>query len=442
MSSNWQETIRQTVEQTPFIDTHEHLVEEERRTNWQPHPLLPCDDWALLLSHYLDSDMRVAGMSADEFQRLMEPGAAPQAKWRILAPFWPAVKHTGYGQAVRIAIRKLYGIEELSGETVAAVDEAYRATVKPGFYRTVLRDRGGIEACQVNSLEGPFAETRQPDLLLQDLSIIHFSPYTAGDLGKLGEPFGLPLRDVDDYHRVIDAWFEKYGPYAVAVKSQAAYWRGLDYDDVPAEDAALILRKALDGDPLTDAERKALDDHAFWHAVRKATEYGLPVKLHTGYYAGCDSMPLGRLAANPAQACELCRRSPDTRFVFMHIGYPFQDQMIALAKQWTNATIDMCWAWIMNPSACERFVRDFLMTAPASKLLTFGGDYIPVEPVVGHAALARRGLARALARLVEEGWLAGEEAVALVEPLMRGNARRLFRMDEKVAEMQRAPWLE
>lgn len=441
MSTGFQDRLNRAIEETRFIDTHEHLVEEEMRTQWRPHPLLPCDDWALLFSHYLDSDLRVAGMAEDEFRRLVAPDGTPEAKWRILEPYWPAVKHTGYGQAVRIAIRSLYGVDELSGATVGILAERYRATVKPGFYETVLRRHAGIEVSQVNSLEAPFAETRQPDLLQQDLSLVHFSPSVADDLTKLGDPFGLSLRDLADYHRVIDAWFAKYGPYAVAVKSQAAYWRGLDYDEVAAEEAEPILRKRLNGEPVTEPERKALDDHVFWYAVGKAAALGLPVKLHTGYYAGHNSMPLGRLAANPSQACELCRRSPDTRFVFMHMGYPFQDQMIALAKQWSNAYVDMCWAWVMNPSACERFVRDFLLAAPANKLLLFGGDYIPVEPVVGHAALARRGLARALTRLAADGWMTETEAVEAVEPLMRGNAAKLFRVKEKVEAMRRAPWL-
>lgn len=441
MGAQWIERLRERVEQTLFVDTHEHLVEEERRTDWRPHPLLPCDDWSLLLSHYLDSDLRVAGMTEAEFAKLVAPEASPGARWQALEPYWPAVKHSGYGQAVRIAVRKLYRVADLSYGSVHVIAERYRDTVRPGFYRTVLREHAGVEVSQVNSLESPFAETRQPDLLMQDLSIIHFSPYTVQDLSKLGEPFGLPVRDLSDIHRVVDAWFAKYGPYAVAVKSQAAYWRGLDYRDAPPEEANAVAEKALRGEQISEEERKTLDDHLFWYAVRKATELGLPVKLHTGYYAGQNSMPLARVAANPAQACELCRLAPDTRFVFMHMGYPYQDQMIALAKQWSNAYVDMCWAWVMNPSACERFVRDYLLAAPANKLLTFGGDYIPVEPVVGHAALARRGLTLALVRLVEEGWLAGEEAVELVEPLMWGNARRLFRVDEKLAAMRRAPWL-
>jgi predicted TIM-barrel fold metal-dependent hydrolase len=125
----------------------------------------------------------------------------------------------------------------------------------------------------------------------------------------------------------------------------------------------------------------------------------------------------------------------------MHIGYPYQEAMISLAKHYRNAVIDMCWAWIINPVACERFVQDFLAAAPANKLLTFGGDYIPVEPVVGHAAMARRGLSRALEGLVRSGAISASEALELVEPLMRGNARRIFRLEEKQRALAAVPWL-
>jgi len=152
-------------------------------------------------------------------------------------------------------------------------------------------------------------------------------------------------------------------------------------------------------------------------------------------------MPLSRVGQNPAAAADLCVVSPETRFVFMHIGYPYYEDFIALAKQNPNAWVDMCWAWILNPVASKDFLKKFLVTAPANKVLTFGGDYIPVEPVVGHARIAREGISLALAELVEEGWLSLDDALSLVEPLLNGNARALFDVDEKTRKLASAPWL-
>jgi hypothetical protein len=100
----------------------------------------------------------------------------------------------------------------------------------------------------------------------------------------------------------------------------------------------------------------------------------------------------------------------------------------------------MCWSWIINPVAAKDFLKKFLVTAPANKILTFGGDYIPVEPVVGHAAVARRGIALALSELVEEGWLTLPDAMDLIDPIMHNNARQLFNLPEKTRILQGVTW--
>jgi predicted TIM-barrel fold metal-dependent hydrolase len=104
-------------------------------------------------------------------------------------------------------------------------------------------------------------------------------------------------------------------------------------------------------------------------------------------------MPLERVRQNAADLCPLLVDFPETAFVLMHIGYPYQDEYIALAKHYANVHFDLCWAWIINPLAAARFVREYLVAAPASKFLTFGGDYANVETIVGHAKVARLGLA-------------------------------------------------
>jgi predicted TIM-barrel fold metal-dependent hydrolase len=426
-------------EWTHFVDTHEHLPEESTRLEWQESHLTPCDDFGLLFSHYIDSDLRSAGMPAEDMQRLVSPDVSTGDKWAALEPYWAAVKFGGYGQAVRIAAKRLYGVDDISGDTVDAIDQAYHDLISPGFYEHVLRQVAGIDSCQVDSLDAVvFRESQRPLLLMQDISILdlHMGP----DWRRPAGPTGIEVRDLADYHRVVDWWFEKYGPYAVAVKSQAAYSRRIDYEDVPAERVEAAFRKQLDGDPVDWPEAKAVQDHLFWYCVRRATEHDLPVKLHTGYYAGHDSMPIDRLATNPGDACALLRHAPDTTFVFMHICYPFQDQMIAIAKQWHNAVIDMCWAWIINPKASADFLRSYIMAAPTNKILTFGGDYIPVEVVVGHASLARHGIARAVTDLLHQGWLSRRDALELIDPLMHGNAERLFRLQEKRAAARSVPW--
>jgi uncharacterized protein len=433
------ERLIERVWNTPLVDTHEHLIEESDRLQGATHPRVPCDDWALLLSHYLDSDLLVAGMPPEVARRFFSPAEDPLAKWGLIAPYWEAVRHTGYGQAARLACRELYGVSDLSEATVAQVQAGYEGTRRPGFYGRVLRDHARIESCQVNCLTGePFKESEQPTLLMQDLSIVGM--FAGPNLGAYAGPGGVEVGSMADWKRVMKGWFERYSRYAVAVKSQHAYSRDIDYERVGGAVVEPIFGKVLRKEPIEPGDRRQLEDHLFWAAVDMATEAGLPVKLHTGYYAGQNGMPLTRVAQNAGSAAELCRRSPQASFVFMHICYPFYEDLLAVVKHYTNAFVDLCWAWIINPVATKDFLKKLLVTAPANKVFVFGGDYIPVEPVVGHAILARRGIALALEELVNEGWLEMEEALDLVEPLMRGNARRLFRLDEKERALRQAPW--
>lgn len=423
---------------TPLIDTHEHLMEEKERLSGTAHPRVKADDWSLLLSHYLDSDLLVAGMPRETYDRFFSKETDPVDKWRLLEPYWLAVKNTGYGQAVRIAMQRLYDVDDLSAGTVRKVQAGYEKIRGPGFYRRVLCDLGKIESCQVNCLGRPFGESDMPTLLMQDISIVGM--FSGPSFDGMGKPAGIEVRSLADWHRVIDWWFEKYGQYAVAAKSQNAYSRDIDYEQVPAEKAEGVFRKRLANDPLTGDERKALEDHLFWQAVNTATKHKLPVKLHTGYYAGQNYMPLERLLHNPGSVTELCRRAPETRFVFMHICYPHYEELIAAAKHYSNAYVDMCWSWIINPVAAKDFLKKCLVTIPANKVLTFGGDYIPVEPVLGHATIARRGIALALSELVEEGWLTQSDAMDLVDPIMHGNARQIFNLAEKTRVLQNVRW--
>ncbi len=431
--------IAARVRRTLFVDTHEHLVEERTRTNWKAGGMIPCDDWSVLFMHYIDSDLQVAGMSAADRSVVASPDADVKRKWAAIEPWWPMVRNTGYGQAVRLAAEAIYGVRDINGTTVKVMADKYRATVKPGFYKRLLVTIAGIESCQVNSLERTFMPSEHPTLLMQDISLLNLQ--TPDAWRHQADAANIRVTDLADYHRVVDWWFDTYGPYAVAAKSQIAYSRRLDFADVPAEEASAPFARLVNGDRLTPQERKLIEDHLFWYGARKAAAMNLPIKLHTGYYAGHNGMPMARVATNPGDITEILRKAPDARFVLMHIGYPFWDEMVAIAKHWHNAYVDMCWAWIIDPVASVRFLQSMLVTAPSNKALTFGGDFIPVEPVVGHAMVARRGIALALTGLVRDGWLSRSQALELTDPIMRGNAHRLFRLEAKAKALADPPWL-
>lgn len=434
-TSGFRQDLEARVFATPLADVHEHLPDEADRL---AGGVLPCDDWSVLFSHYLDADLRAAGMPLVKRDTFLSTEIDPLQKWKLLEPFWPRLKNTGLGRAVRLSIRELYGIDDLEESVIPRLQSAYESLRKPGMYNKVLVETANIESCQVNSMGEAFHESIQPTLLMQDLSFQ--AMHVELDFEGLAGPAGIRVRHLYDWHEVIHWWFDTYATYAVAAKSQGAYRRGLDYDKVDASVAAPIFKKVVRRELVSPDEQKQLEDHLFWFCVEEAQRSDLPVKVHTGYLAGEDELPLDRLEHHPSQAAKLCDLSPETRFVFMHIAYPFWAGLIAVAKRYSNAFVDMSWAWILDPVASKEFLKSYLAAAPSSKLFPFGGDYIPVECVVGHAKLARQGIVQALSELADEEWIEREDALNLVEPLLRGNAQRVFRLKKKKKSLSQAPW--
>jgi predicted TIM-barrel fold metal-dependent hydrolase len=423
--SSLEKEVLRVVENVPIADTHEHILEESSRL--QPEDRWRLDDIGVLFSHYAESDLLVAGMSREDLERVHTQGVPAEEKWKLVKPWYEACRQTGYLRNVRETVQALYGVDDITDETFERVNQGVKDLIQPGYYRHVLLDVAKVDHCQVNSLErSPYCETSYPDLLLQDISTVAF--VSAADKEHHAQVAGNgKVTSLDDWHAVINTCFAKYAPRAIATKNQMAYERRLDYEQVSASDAGPIFdRYLMDKESVSPEERKAFEDHLFHYCVRKAAEHHLPVKLHTGYYAGENRMPLHRVGANPGDMCELLFAHPDVPFVFMHITYPYQDEAIVIAKQFPNAYIDMCWAWIINPVAAQRFLREFLAAAPVNKVLTFGGDYCPVELMVGHARIARRGIARVLTGMLEDGELAESELPDLAERLLRRNARELF----------------
>jgi len=428
--------IKQLIDRTPFVDTHEHLWEESVRvqalTMGKESPIPPAD-FGILFSHYTDSDLIVSGMPPADMAKIVGHDLTPKGKWALLAPYYDRIRHTGYGRFVRESVRRLFDEDDLRADNIEAVSDKLRAGVQPGYYRRVLKEAANIEYAQVNSLEGSvFRETALPDLLAQDLSIVALG--SGVDVAGVSKALNREVSSLKDWKALIDWCFATYGPRAIAVKDQSAYSRGLDYERVSEKDAApLFARYLKNSQAVTPEELKAIQDHLFHYCVDKAAEYNLPVKLHTGYFAGYGGMPLHRVRRNAGDICALLQAHLNARFDLFHIDYPYQDEIIALAKHYPNAWVDMCWVWIINPAASVRFVKEFLTAAPANKLFTFGGDVMPVELVPGHAAVARQGLAQAVSELIEEGWLAAAEAEALIERLMRGNAHAFFDYEHALA---------
>jgi hypothetical protein len=323
----------------------------------------------------------------------------------------------------RHTIRILYGIDEISEDHIADLQNRYEQTRKKGFYKTIIQDVANIRHCHVNSPLIACKKSESPDLLLQDIGLngliqVALKPYSV--------PGNVAIHGLSDWHALIDWWFSEYHAVATGAKIGNAYFRRLDFERVEAGEVEKIFTRKISLQQISPAEEKKLQDHLFWYCVDRATGYGLPVKIHTGQWAMNNVMNMHWVKDNPSDCASLCRQAPDTKFVFFHLCYPHYEEMLSLAKSYSNAYIDMCWSWSINPLAAKDFLKKFILTVPNNKIFTFGGDDKIAENLVGHAVIARKGITRALTELVTENWITLHDALNLTDHLMYKNAEKMF----------------
>jgi hypothetical protein len=416
--------ILKSVDDVALVDTHEHLDEEEVRLK-QPNDLMR---WFL---YYTFSEVATAGIPDDRQKRFFAQGIGADEQWDIVKAAWPGARLTGSGIAVRLGLKELYGIEDLRDDTLRPLLERTAKRNKPGVLEWILKEKCNIDCCLVNAGDpGDLSRrTKHPGLFLFDLAVSSFCDNSL-DVSRHVKTTGLACHSLADWKKIIDWYFTRWGNQVVALKNVCAYWRPLYFEDVSEAKAGPLFEKwALKKKKVTQAERKAVQDFNFHYCIRKAREYRLPVKIHTGYHSGQDYTDPSLYQVN--DLCNLFRQYPDVRFDLFHIGYPEWTDTINLAKHYTNVFGDMCWAWIIDPHASLEFLRQALGAVPLSKIFAFGGDYGYADMVYGHQRMARDGVALVLTEAFRQGRISRSDAQFAARRWLRENAMEVFRVTAK-----------
>ncbi len=414
-----------------MIDTHEHLNKEHDFIQDGPDILHD------LFGNYVEADLIVAGATEASVDRLLD-GSDPDLRARFagVRTAWERCRHTGYGEAVRLIARRVYGMEEITIEAIEAAAPRALALRRPGERLRILRDEANLDHVQIDDFRWQcLPDSSGPDFFLYDLSWVGFCQSKI-DAPEIYDEVGIEVDDLASLRDGMAAIFAKHGPRAIAVKSQHAYDRTLLWRERDDADVARALDKQLAGQELAEDERLCLGDWCLARGVELAIKHNLPFKIHTGYYAGHSTMPIERI--RPGHLCALLARYPQARFVLMHIAYPYNDELVALAKHYPNVYVDMCWAWSINPLVARDFVRRMIHAVPANKLFAFGGDTFWPNAAVAYATQARQWLTRALQTEVDDQLLLPSEAIALATRLMRTNQEECFDITGTRAAIQAA----
>ena len=420
--------LHSELKKAPIVDCHEHLLPEKE------YPAADDITLARLFLHYANCDLCSAGLPlADNSDKLQNPksGLSTAQRWKLIKPYYQKAWNTAYCEGLRIAIRDLYGIEDFRDDTVEPLVEAMRRRLKPGFIRQVF-DQAGIDFALNQIWAKPVLSDGQPfDCFIPDM----MDDFTSLNLDALRKDSGRDILGLDDYLRLIDFYFDKYGKIVGAFKCGRAYDRPLFWEDAPRSAVEKTFNRLLAFNDRPDRkEIQALEDFVMHGLCRACGEHGIRMKFHTGIQEGN-----GNVIANSRAAlmCNLFMKYPKTKFDIYHISYPYQDELAVIAKNFPNVTVDFAWMWVINPAAGRRALSEMLDAVPANKIHGFGGDYLFVEGSYGHAVIARREIARVLCEKVEEGRFSEDYAARVGRMLLRDNAMENFGLKGRRAALKK-----
>lgn len=425
MSTAFQ-NIHDHINTLEIIDTHEHLPGTEAA---RPRPT---DLLAEYLYHYFNRDLVSAGLSEADFRRVIDHTQPLAERWALAEPYWEHARHTGYGRSLDLTVQGLYGIERIDGNTIEPLNEAFQRSLEPGTYQRVLKDKCRIRI-SLNNEQGEM----DPDFFLRAFYVDGFIyPRTWADIRAVEQETGVHITGFDDWLQAVETAFERLPQERIgSLKSALAYERPLRYDRVTRSQAEEGFNQAFTGLHLPDwgtrsfSVSKAFQDYMMHFILRLAGRGEYTFQFHTGLQEGNGNLIYH---SDPTLLSNLFLEYPDVRFDLFHMSYPYEHSLSALAKNFPNVYIDMCWGHIVSPAAAVNALVEWLDAVPANKISAFGGDYCFVDAVYGHQLLARQNVARALAIKVEQGVFDVDRACRIAQMLLVDNPMAIFRLEGKL----------
>ena len=432
--NNSYKDIRKHVDSISLIDTHEHLPPESERVN------KIVDVLSQFYLHYTSSDLISAGMSMEDLLYIKDTKIPLDNRWAVFEPWWEKIKNTGYSRCMEIAARDLYGVEEINSETYKQLSRKMMDRNKEGLYKWVLKEKAGVDICILDTITHDYKV--DSELFVPVLRISEYaSPRHKKDLELLGKQFGNPIHNLSDYINLIKGRFDALEGKVAAVKIALAYNRSLHFEKRTYSEAEESLNKMFKTKgfhrvPIADTEYSEtildgpgkeellpLQDYLVHLTIQEASRRGLPIQIHTGLHEGNQNIVSN---SNPELLVNLFLEYGDAKFDIFHGSWPYSNRLSALAKNFQNVYIDMCWMHIISPSRAMSALDEWLDEVPANKIMGFGGDYLCVEGSYGHSVMARENVAKVLTRKVDDGVYDMDEAKKYATWILRDNPKRLF----------------
>ncbi len=394
----------------PVVDVHEHHM---------PHILLNKD--VGLLQLFQES---YAGWTQARTGPSVKTGPA---SWSDIAAYVEGSGTNAFVGNMVSALVELYGLGEegITEKNWAKLDARIREKhADPRWSQHVL-DRAGISTAISDPYVDPLMDVRQT-LGERYLSVLRVNAFAIGwnaesrdhngnSAGELLARLGTKPGSFDDYLQALPLLLDQLaGLHKVGLKNALAYDRSVNFDDVNMEMARSAWGKR-DPSPL---EKKAFGDVVVDRLCRLAGERDIPVQMHLGTALIRGSRPL--------EAAGLIERNPRTRFLLMHLAFPWCDELLGMAFTYRNIWLDLTWSWLLSPSRFGSALEQAIDVLPDESRMMLGGDTWHPEEAYGAIAQARRLICETLDSCVRKGRFRSRDAERLSRKILFENASKFF----------------
>jgi uncharacterized protein len=415
--------ISEVVGSMPIVDVHEHHIPEVlQNRNVGLVQLLKQSyaGWTQARPYPLPGEAR----DLDPMLEESGPGS-----WSEVRAY---VEGSGSSMFVRNlvgAITTLYEVPEgeIRESNWERVDRAIREKHQNPDWANAVLKRAGIESIITDPYTDPLMDARAR--LGEDYrGVMRINAFACGWHAQSRDHNGNSAFELlarlgwvptcfEEYVEALGAVVDSLGSRnQVALKNALAYDRDVSFDE-PDE---ALARQAWGIEKPDARQRKAFGDFVVDHLCRLAGERDIPVQMHLGTAIIRGSHPL--------RAAGLIERHPRTRFLLMHLAYPWSRDLLGMAFVYRNIWIDLTWSMLLSPSHFKLALHEAIEILPDESRMMVGGDNWHVEETFGTMGTVRRLLGEVLEEKRAAGYFRERDGIRLAEKILRTNAIEFFRV--------------
>ncbi len=347
--------------------------------------------------------------------------------WKDVARF---VEHSGSNSFIRNLIWALTDLYDLGADGVTPenwerLDADIRRRHSDDAWRTEVLDRARIDRIITDPFNDPLLDAHEAlgerycSVLRINALAFGWHPESLDHNGnsahRFAQQIGHQLDSFDDYLNMLDVLMDTLAErHEVALKNALAYDRSVNFDDVDEQ----LARQAWGQRNPTAEQRKAFGDVIVDRLCRLAGERDVPFQMHLG-----SAQIRG---SHPMNAAGLIERHSNTRFLLMHLAFPWSRELLGLAFVYRNIWLDLTWSALLCPTYFKQSLHEAIEVLPDESRLMIGGDNWHVEETYGAIHLTRRLIGEVLQDKVESGYFQPDDAQRLARKILNENASQFF----------------